>query len=248
MKYLSCILFCIASMQLSAQDTINRLLEHRITAGINIGASAPISLPANVRKVESWSPLFNPSLGYECVVLGHKKWSIGASILLDYKGMNVKSDVMYLQTQITVESGSSTGTFSGYFTGKNETHVRNVYVSVPIYAIYHAGAKWRIKAGVYVARLVHADFTGEVTDGYMRNGSPTGEKIDINKATFDLSDKQRKWDFGVHVGGERQFCKRFAAKAAFNWGLIPLFPKDNGTIDFNMYNLYGTLGVSYRLR
>jgi hypothetical protein len=239
--------FLLFAFNLSAQDA-QRAFEHNFFAGLNIGASAPLSLPATIREINAYVPGFNPSLGYECVYYLKGKWRAGAGVKLDYKGMTVKDRVMYMRTKITVESGSSTGGFEGYFTGDNETEVHNAYLSFPVNMIYDFNSRWRMKLGGYAAWLIKSGFSGNVSNGYMRNETPVGEKIIIDHASFDLGKEQNTWDFGVNAACERSIGKNFGVAAGLMWGLRPLFSSANSSMDFKMYNVYGTLGAIYKIR
>lgn len=44
------------------QDSIKQF-QFRLTAGLNVGGLTPIPLPNNIRKVKSYNPRFNPSVG-----------------------------------------------------------------------------------------------------------------------------------------------------------------------------------------
>jgi len=221
--------------------------EHDLFLGFNVGATTPLSLPATIRKIDSWSPAFNPSLGYEFLLHIRRGWRLGIGAKIDYKGMTVKDKVMYMHTKITVENGSSTGVFEGDFSGRNKTVIRNAYMTFPLYVAYNFNYKWRVKLGGYAAYLFRPSFKGKVYDGYMRNGSSLGEKIIVTEASFDLSAEQKKWDSGIMMAGERLIGKHLGIMGNFTWGLQPLFPKNNSSMDFKMYNFYLTLGLCYRL-
>lgn len=250
MKRLICyMLLCCPAFGFAQETNENShtRIEHNIIAGFNFGAATPVPLPATIREIKSYSPAFSPTIGYEAVYHCSEKWGISAGIKLDFKGMTVKDRVMYMRTSITVQGGSSTGSFSGYFSGMNETNINNGYLTVPLNATYDFNSKWRGKAGIYAAWLFSRSFKGNVSDGYMRNGSYTGEKIIIDKATFDLSEDQNSIDFGLNIGAERLVGKRLAVMTNFSWGLNPLFKKQNSTMDFNMYHIFLAVGVNYRI-
>ncbi len=99
-------------------------LEHQIVAGFNIGASAPTSIPEEIRSIDSYWPQFTPQLGYNVVYRFKDQWGIGSGILLDYKGMGIRAKVKSLHTIVDVKEGDKTGTTEGYFTGKNKTEVK----------------------------------------------------------------------------------------------------------------------------
>ncbi len=218
--------------------------QHSIQAGLNFGASAPLSFPDNIRKIDAWWPAFAPSLGYELLYNIDRKWGVAAAIKMDMKGMYVKDEVLYLHTIITTDGG---GKFEGAFSGTNETRVRNAYVSVPISAVFSPDKNWKVKLGIYGAWLFSSNFKGTVSNGYIRNGGSLGEKVDIATATFDFGHQMNEFDWGLQAGGERMVGKHIAVMGNLSWGLRPLFPTSFEGMDFKLYNIYLTLGLRYTL-
>lgn len=240
----------LAAGQLSAQQSDKEKpdfqphLEHRIMAGFNFGATAPVGLPNTIRKINSYWPEFSPSLGYE---LGYRitpKWGAAVGVKLDYKGMGTKDQVLYFPTIITTEDG---GTFAGDFSGKNQTTVRNAYVVFPLSATFTPNNKWRFNLGGYAAWLFSSNFYGTVSDGYIRNGGPTGGKVAIDHATFDFGTDVRKFDIGLQGGALCKVGNKLEVMGNLNWGLRPVFDSEFKGLDFPLYNIYLTLGVAYKI-
>jgi hypothetical protein len=243
----------MAAAQLFAQDNghaqtnthhFKPVLEHRILAGFNIGGTAPVGLPNTIRKIETYRPEFSPSLGYELSYHKTRKWGIAVAVKLDYKGMYTKDEVQYFPTIITTKDG---GRFEGDFTGKNETTVRNAYVSFPVSLVYTPTNRWRFNLGGYMAWLFSSNFHGNVSDGYIRNGGSLGEKVDITEATFDFGTEVRSFDAGLQGGAAYRVGKKLSISGNLNWGLRPIFPDDFKGMDFPLYNIYFTLGVTYKI-
>lgn len=241
-----------AGTQLYAQDNktatdaaaFTPVIEHRILAGFNFGATAPSNLPNTIRKINSYWPEFSPSLGYELSYRATRKWGASVAVKLDYKGMGVKDEVMYFPTIINFSDGS---VFEGVFTGKNKTIVRNAYVSFPISAVFTANDNWRFSLGGYAAWLFSSNFYGTVNDGYIRKGGSTGEKVLVDEATFDFGKDMRTFDVGLQGGATRRVGKKLSVMGNFSWGLRPIFPDSFKGMDFPMYNIYLTLGVAYKI-
>ncbi|MDL2243672.1 PorT family protein [Bacteroidales bacterium OttesenSCG-928-J19] len=231
------------------KDNSNRFvdrLEHKIVAGFNLGASAPLPIPAEVRSIDAWWPQFTPQLGYNILYKATDRWGIGSGILLNYKGMGVKDKVKYMYTEVVIEEGGS-DKLSGYFVGKNETRVKAAYVTIPLFISYSPNSNWSFRAGGYASYLFSGQFMGTVSDGYLREVTPLGTKTEITQADFDFNDDLKSLDFGASIGAERRINNRFGIYANLDWGLTPIFPSDFRAMKFDLYNIYLTLGLSYKL-
>ncbi|WP_208292331.1 porin family protein [Sphingobacterium paludis] len=222
-------------------------IQHRITVGYNLGASAPFSLPNTIREIKSYSPVFAPSIGYEATYDISEKWLVGAALRFDVKGMEVTDSVQYFHTIITVDNASGDqGTFEGDFSGTNATTVKNSYLTLPVYGGYRLGS-WDFKIGLYVARLLNGRFEGSVSDGYIRKGDSLGEKVLIDRATFDFAEQIRKWDWGGHLAFARNFGVHWQATLTAQVGAQPIFPSSFKGVGYDLHNMYVTLGAAYRL-
>ncbi|GHV09477.1 membrane protein [Bacteroidia bacterium] len=219
--------------------------QYKVHAGYNIGGSTPLPLPVEIRKINSFSPaFFSPHVAMEATRKMNENWGITVQIGLDYKGFSVSDEVKNLYTEIYLENNPDPQT--GNFTGKNTTTVKNVYLTLPILASYQSD-KWTTQFGIYTAYLVHADFQGTASDGYIRKGNPTGEKIEVPFASFDFSMEQNRFDYGLLAAEAYKLSPHFAVRGQLAWGLRSLFPSEFSGMPFKMRNIYGTVGISYAL-
>ncbi len=219
--------------------------QFKINGGYNIGGTSPLPMPAEVRKVEKYSPpAFAPHIAFETTRWFNEKWGLSAQFTIDHKGFTVKDSVLNLHTEMTMKDEP----YIGNFTGHNETKIRNSYMTLPVMASYRISDKWMTQLGFYMAYLYEPSFTGTASDGYIRKGSPIGEPTEVDEATFDFSDDLNKFDFGLQAAFEWTFAKHLALRGQLTWGLTPIFPSSFTGVSFDMYNIYGTIGVSYVLR
>lgn len=221
--------------------------EYNVFAGYNLGGTTPIPLPAEIRKVKSWSPGFTPTLAFQATRWINTEWGLTSGIAIDIKGMIIRADVKYMYTYLQVGEGDQTGPFEGSFSGQNKTSVKNGYLTVPLLASYRPFERWTFHAGGYIAFLQDKKFEGDASDGYIRVGGPTGDYINIEQATFDFSGEERNVDAGLIAAADWRFNQRMAVKGQLSWGLVPIFPSDFHGIPYKMYNVYFMLGVAYRL-
>lgn len=232
---------------LSAQNNLLKNWEFTAFAGYNLGGTTPLPLPAEIRKIKSWSPGFTPTLAFHATKWINPRWGVTTGIGIELKGMVIEADVKYWQTNLVVGEGAQTGTFSGTFSGTNRTKMRNGYVTIPLLATFRPYEKWTFYFGGYVSSLQDAKFEGSASDGYIRNGGPTGDKINVTEATYDFSDEMSKVDAGIMASADWYFTRKMAVKGQLSWGLVPVFPSSFKGISYNMYNVYVMLGLAYKI-
>ncbi|MDR0748569.1 MAG: PorT family protein [Tannerellaceae bacterium] len=221
--------------------------EYKAFAGYNMGGATPLPLPAEIRKINSWSPGFAAALAFHATRWITPSWGVTSGLAIDLKGMNIRADVKYMTTNLVIGEGDNTGTFTGMFTGKNRTITRNGYLVLPVLAAYKPYEKWTFRLGGYLASLQDANFAGDASDGYIRNGGAAGDRINIEKATFDFSDEVRKIDAGLMASADWFFTNKMAVTGQLSWGLVPIFPSDFNGIPYKMYNVYFMTGIAYKL-
>lgn len=244
------ILFILLSVgsfySLSAQTDFDKW-EFKAFAGYNLGGTLPMPLPAEIRKVNSWSPGLNGTLAIHVTRWLTPQWGITSGLAIDLKGMKTNADVKYWQMNLQVGEGDATGFFTGIFTGNNVTKVRNGYIVLPFMAAWHPLEKWTFRLGGYVASLQDATFEGTASDGYIRSGGPAGERINVGTASFDFSDELRKFDAGLMASADWWFSQEMAVTGQFSLGLVPVFPGSFEGIAYKMRNLYFMVGIAYKL-
>lgn len=244
-KLILFILFClIVQKPLIAQDD---QWEFKAFAGYNIGGTSPLPLPAEIRKVNSWNPGFGGTLAFHVTRWLTPEWGITSGLAIDLKGMKIDADVKYWQTNLVVGEGDNTGMFSGTFSGKNKTNTRNDYLVVPVLAAYRISDQWTVRLGGYLASQRKAKFEGSASDGYIRNGGPTGERINVTNASYDFSDEIKGFDAGIMASADWFFKPQLGLTTQLSWGLVPVFPGSFEGISYKMYNIYGMIGIAYRL-
>ena len=110
-----------------------------------------------------------------------------------------------------------------------------------------------LKLGPYLSYVRSHKFTGYAYGGYIRVGDPTGQKVEIgsdegSRGTYDFSDSMRSWQFGMLLGVDWYFHKHWGCFADLSWGFTDIFHDSFDTIEQNLYPIYGTIGISYRIK
>ncbi|MCP9611798.1 porin family protein [Coprobacter tertius] len=248
--FISILLITLGYQITYSQSLLKKELKHwdsYLYVGYTIGGTSPIPLPQEIRKINSYRPGTNLVAGIDFTRWLNINWGITTGLSIGSKGMTINADVKYMNTYLIVGEGDNTGTFSGTFSGKNKTKVNNGYLRIPLLATWQPIEKWIFYGGPYVSFLLDPEFKGSASNGYIRNGGPTGEKINVEHATFDFSDNLRAIDSGVTIGARWNYNRHISAVGYFDWGLVPVFPSNFNGIPYKMYNLYFTLGIAYKL-
>jgi len=148
---------------------------------------------------------------------------------------------------LTMVTGNE-GEISGVFTGKVRTRVKNSYLTLPLLAMWQSDeqAKWGIKAGIYGSFLLDGEFSGSASDGYLRDGDPVGERIDVSTASYEFSKELQRWNWGLQLGAEWRPFPHLLTGIDLSWGVNSILKKDFDVITYKMYPIYCTINFGYR--
>lgn len=241
--------------QLHAQEDRNRGiiqsalygLEYEVKAGFNIGGTSPIPLPKEIRALTGYSPNINFSIEGDIIkwIDKEKKWGVILGLRLESKGMEAEARTKNYSMEIIGNGGER---MKGNWTGMVKTKFNASYFTVPILTAWKANQRTRVHFGPYVSLLTRGDFSGYVFDGYLREGDPTGNKVNFegdSTAPYDFSDDLRKFQWGLQAGISWRAFKHLNVNADLTWGLNDIFQKDFQTITFAMYPIYLNVGFGY---
>lgn len=222
-----------------------RGLEYSVKAGFNIGGTAPVPLPEEIRAIKSYSPQLAFSLEGNVTKWFDSRWGAEAGIRLETKAMSTDARVKNYNIELSMAGEPP---LLGRWTGRVKTKVNNTYLTVPLLANYKLSPRWKLNGGVFLSYLLDGDFSGHVFEGYLRDGDPTGNKIEFtgdDQATYDFSDDLRKFQWGVQLGADWKAFKHLLVNANLTWGFNDIFNSDFKTITFGMYPIYLNVGFGY---
>lgn len=223
--------------------------QYEIRAGVNIGGASPIVLPREIRSIEMYKPKFNGTMeGIVTKWLGKKyKWGVSAALKIEEKGMQTEAKVKNYKMEI-MQDGAHV---AGYWSGRVKTDYTATMITMPLTLSIRIDKRWTIRTGLYTSLVLDNDFSGYVSNGYLRHGTPVGEKSSFTGeqiAAYDFSNELRKWQWGVQAGFSWKAFKRLLLTADMTWGMNNVFKKDfkSRTITFNMYPIYLNIGFGYQ--
>lgn len=245
----------LSSLSLQAQEDRSKSiirsatngLEYEVKAGFNVGGTSPLPLPQEIRSIDSYNPNLSISIAGEITKwLGvQQKWGIIVGLRLENKSMKTEATVKNYSMEIIGTEGEKV---SGAWTGGVRTKVQNSYLTLPVLATYKLAPRWNLKAGPYVSYLIDGEFSGNVYEGYLREGNPTGAKVEFKNgqtASYDFSSDLRRFQWGAQLGAEWKAFKHLNVYADLTWGLNDIFKEDFKTVSFAMYPIYLNLGFGY---
>lgn len=214
-----------------------------LRAGVLIGGTSPLPLPREIRGIESYNPTFCTS--FEGAVekdFERSPWGVKLGVRLETKGMRTRARVKNYHMEMTADDG---GYMVGAWTGHVSTKVRNANLTFPILATYDIGTRWTLSAGPYVSWMFDGEFSGSAYDGYLRHVDPTGERVEVTRASYDFSDDLRHFQWGAQVGAQWRAYKHLAVYADLEWGFNNIFPSDFTSVTFALYPIYANVGFTY---
>lgn len=222
-------------------------LQLKARVGYNIGGTTPIPLPETIRSIDSYSLTPSFMVGFEAMLPLCQKWGIMAGLHFENKGM--KASVTTKAYYMEVVKGDQR--LEGLFTGHVEQKIKQWMLTIPVQATLQVSRKVMLKGGPYLSILLSKEFSGIASDGYLRQGDPTGIKILMGDkegewATYEFDDDMRSVQFGIGVGADWQVYKGLGVSADLNWGLTGVFPGDFKAVEQTLFPIYGTIGVFYR--
>lgn len=235
----------VCSSAAMAQDDIN--IEARL--GYTIGGTMPLEMPASIRGLNAYTPQPNFQLGVDAEKMIAPDWGLQVGLNLDHKGMS--TDAITKGYHMTMVRGGEA--IEGFFTGNVVTDNDTWGLTLPVVVTWHPAQNVKLHAGPYVQCYLSKAFGGYAYDGYLRKDTPTGERIelgssDTERGEYSFNDEMRPIDLGLDLGVDWYVGKRLGVYANLNWGLLNAFRSSFTTIEQSMNPVYGTVGVTYRLR
>lgn len=223
-------------------------LTYNLRVGYSIGGTAPLNMPASIRKLNNYTLTNNLQLGMDAHRMLDGKWGIMAGLHFENKGMDEDAEVKNYNMKI-VRGGQS---LEGRFTGDVRTKVSEWMFTLPVMATYSCG-KLLLKAGPYFSYVHSRNFSGDAHNGYLRVGDPTGAKVQIGndaetRGHYDFSHNMRRLQWGIDLGADWYFHKKTGIYADISWGLSGIHHSNFKTIEQTLYPIFGTVGVIYKLK
>ncbi len=216
--------------------------------GYIVGGMLPTHLDNKIRHINNYDLGLNFAVSIEADMPLNTRWGLHSGLRYELDGMDVDSRVKNYDIEVVRGSESLDGIFNGNVRIKS-TQRR---ITLPIQASYYCSPQLQLRGGVFMGWLTNRRFWGWAYDGYLREGTPVGPKIEMGRepgerGDFDFDKDMRHMQWGIDAGLDWHFHPRWGMFAELTYGLSGLFKSDFHSVE-TLRPMYGTLGIMYRFK
>ena len=238
------LLIAASAMGMNASVLDSLRLDARI--GYTVGGTIPTHMGREIRGINSFNPGLNFSIGAEACLPLTDRWSIHTGLRIELGSMDVDSRVKNYDIEVVRGEESLKGIFNGNV--RIKTTQRRI--TLPIQTGFALRNDFRLRGGMFMGWLTSRKFWGWAYDGYLREGTPVGAKIEMgnepgDRGDFDFDQNMRHMQWGLDVGADWNFHSRWGIYADLTYGFGGLFKSDFHSVQ-TLRPMYGTLGILYR--
>ena len=236
------------ALALGLNATVLDSLSYDVRLGYALGGTVPTHLGNEIRGINGYYPDYNFTVAAEASYPLGGKWYLHSGLRFELGSMDVDSRVKNYDIEVVRGEESLKGIFNGNVRIKSAQR----RLTLPIPAEYRINDKWTARGGVFMGWLTNRRFWGWAYDGYLREGTPVGPKIEMgtepgDRGDFDFDANMRHMQWGIDGGIDWRFSRRWGAFAEVTYGLSGLFKSDFHSVQ-TLRPLYGTLGITYRIK
>ena len=242
------LLACMTMAAMSLHATVMDSLRVDARLGYTVGGTIPTHMGKEIRGINSFNPGMNFSLAIEATLPLKNHWAIHSGVRYELGSMDVDSRVKNYDIEVVRGEES----LNGIFVGNVRIKTTQRRITFPVQAQYEFSNEFKLRGGLFMGWLTNRKFWGWAYDGYLREGTPIGAKIDMgrepgDRGDFDFDSNMRHMQWGIDVGADWQFHRRWGMFAELTYGLSGIFKSDFHSVQ-TLRPMYGTLGILYRIK
>lgn len=242
------LLACMTVAAMSLHATVMDSLRVDARLGYTVGGTIPTHMGKEIRGINSFNPGMNFSVAIEVTLPLKNHWAIHSGVRYELGSMDVDSRVKNYDIEVVRGEES----LNGIFVGNVRIKTTQRRITLPIQAQYEFSNEFKLRGGLFMGWLTSRKFWGWAYDGYLREGTPIGAKIDMgrepgDRGDFDFDSNMRHMQWGIDVGADWQFHRRWGMFAELTYGLSGIFKSDFHSVQ-TLRPMYGTLGILYRIK
>lgn len=236
------------TMALTGQASVLDSLNVDARLGYTVGGTLPTKLDNKIRHINNYDLGLNFAVSIEADLPLNSHWGLHSGLRYELGSMDVDSRVKNYDIEVVRGDESLDGIFNGNVRIKSAQR----RITLPIQASYYCSPQLQLRGGVFMGWLTNRRFWGWAYDGYLREGSPVGPKIEMGRepgerGDFDFDKDMRHMQWGIDVGLDWHFHQRWGLFAELTYGLSGLFKSDFTSVQ-TLRPMYGALGISYRIK
>lgn len=219
-----------------------------VRLGYAAGGTLPTRIGHEIRGINNFNLGLNFTIAAEATLPLNKRWALHSGLRYEIGGMDVDSRVKNYDIEVVKGDESLSGVFNGNVRIKSAQR----RISLPIQAAYNLSDAVTLRGGLFMGWLTHRRFWGWAYDGYMREGTPVGAKIELgtepgDRGDFEFDQNMRIMQWGLDVGADWQFHPRWGMFAELTYGFNGLFKSNFHSVQ-TLRPMYGSLGILYRIK
>ena len=243
-KHILLIALMTAFTAVGADASVLDSLSYDARLGYTVGGTIPTHIGREIRGINSFNPGLNFSIGVEATLPISGRWKAHTGLRFELGSMDVDSRVKNYDIEVVRGDESLSGNV------RIKTTQRRI--TLPVQAQYDFSPEFKLRGGLFMGWLTSRKFWGWAYDGYLREGTPVGAKIEMgrepgDRGDFDFDQNMRHMQWGLDVGADWQFSRRWGLFAELTYGFSGLFKSDFHSVQ-PLRPMYGTLGISYRIK
>ena len=247
-KHIVIISLMAITMALSCRASILDSLRIDARLGYTLGGTLPTHLDNKIRHINNFDPGLNFTVSIEGDLMLNEHWAVHSGLRYELGSMDVDSRVKNYDIEVVRGDESLDGIFNGNVRIKSAQR----RITLPIQASYYCSPQLQLRGGLFMGWLTNRRFWGWAYDGYLREGTPVGPKIEMGRepgerGDFDFDKDMRHMQWGMDVGLDWHFHPRWGLFAEVTYSLSGLF-KSNFTSVQTLRPMYGALGILYRIK
>ncbi len=247
-KYTIAIIVIAALTAVSGNASVLDSVNVDARLGYVVGGTIPTHMGREIRGINRFDPGLNFMVSLEGSLPLKSNWSIHTGLRYELGSMDVDSRVKNYDIEVVRGDES----LAGIFTGNVRIRTTQRRITLPIQAQYDFSPQFKLRGGLFLGWLTNRRFWGWAYDGYLREGTPVGAKIEMgtepgDRGDFDFDKNMRHIQWGLDVGADWQFSHRWGLFAELTYGFSGLFKSDFHSVQ-TLRPMYGSLGISYRIK
>jgi hypothetical protein len=213
---------------------------------LDIGGAVPWPLSKAVGGGDkiNVTPRLSPVLGLSGELVLHSCWSV--AVEATYKTVAMDAEIITLRQGQRFKDKDDLDVL---FFGRAGTSMSFTQLEMPLYLKYKISERNRVFLGGYYSRIFSGKFEATAFDGRMQNPDDPTDIVIVrpsDPAYQNFSNNLEKWDIGFLLGYERLIFKRITMTGRFSTGFKDIFKPNENYLDYSMWNMRGTVTLSYR--